>query len=114
MRELAAQGLVWFPHDQLLSTRSGILRAFRQAGCPIEIVQDPNRTMTTLACVAAGYGVSLQPRSVKALQFSDVRLCEIPRGDALPLFEMNVIWPARTRSTLADRCVDLITPSLVD
>lgn len=114
LRELATQGLVWFPHDQLPGTRSGILSAFRQAGCPIKIVQDANRTLTALACVAAGCGVSLLPRSVEALQFSGVRLCEILDGDALPLFEMSVMWPARSRPTLADRFADLVTPSRVD
>jgi DNA-binding transcriptional LysR family regulator len=114
LRELAAKGLVWFPHDQLSGTRAGILSAFRQAGCPIEIVQDANRILTALACVAAGCGVSLLPRSVQALQFSGVRLCEILDGEALPLFELSVIWPARARPTLADRFAELITPYSMD
>lgn len=110
LRELAGEGLVWFPHDHLASTRAGILSAFRQAGCPIEISQDANRILTALACVAAGCGISLLPNSLRALQLEGVRLCEIRDGESLPQFELSVIWPARARPTLADVFADLITP----
>ncbi|AMH43659.1 LysR family transcriptional regulator [Burkholderia sp. PAMC 26561] len=108
LSELAPHGLVWFPHGQLPGVRAGILSAFRQAGCAVEIVQDANRSLTVLACVAAGCGVSLLPRSVRALQFSGVRLCEISDGAALPPFELSAVWPARARTTLADRFAGLI------
>jgi DNA-binding transcriptional LysR family regulator len=110
LRELAQHGLVWFPQGQLPNIRAGILSAFRQADCAVEIVQDANRSLTVLACVAAGCGVSLLPRSVRALQFSGVRLCEIIDGAALPRFELSAIWPARARQTLADRFAELIEP----
>ncbi|MFK4446664.1 DNA-binding transcriptional LysR family regulator [Caballeronia udeis] len=110
LRDLAEHGLVWFPHGQLPGVRAGILSAFRQAGCEVEIVQEANRSLTVLACVAAGCGVSLLPHSVRALQFSGVRLCEIADGAALPYFELSAIWPARARPTLADRFAELIKP----
>ncbi|MFM0557211.1 LysR family transcriptional regulator [Paraburkholderia sediminicola] len=110
LRELAQHGLVWFPQGQLPNIRAGILSAFRQADCAVEIVQDANRSLTVLACVAAGCGVSLLPCSVRALQFSGVRLCEIIDGAALPRFELSAIWPARARQTLADRFAELIEP----
>ena len=71
---------------------------------------DRRPALTVLACVAAGCGVSLLPRSVLALQFSGVRLCEIIDGAALPRFELSAIWPARARQTLADRFAELIEP----
>jgi len=110
LRELAPHGLVWFPQGQLPGVRAGILSAFRQAGCEVEIAQEANRSLTVIACVAAGCGVSLLPHSVRALQFSGVRLCEIVDGAALPRFELSAIWPARARQTLADRFADLIEP----
>jgi len=94
----------------LPGVRAGILSAFRQAGCEVEIAQEANRSLTVLACVAAGCGVSLLPHSVRALQFSGVRLCEIVDGAALPRFELSAIWPARARQTLADRFAELIEP----
>jgi DNA-binding transcriptional LysR family regulator len=108
LRELAPHGLVWFPHVQLPGIRAGILSAFRQAGYAVEIVQDANRSLTVHACVAAGCGVSLLPRSVRALQFSGVKLAEIIDGAALPRFELSAIWPTRARQTLADRFAELI------
>lgn len=114
LRELAERGLVWFPQDQLPVIRAGILSAFRQAGCEANIVQDANRSLTVLACVAAGCGVSLLPQSVRTLQFAGVRLCDVADGDTLPPFELSAIWPHRSRPALADRFAGLIVPRGVD
>jgi hypothetical protein len=48
------------------------------------------------------------PRSVRALQFSGVKLAGIIDGAALLRFELSAIWPARARQTLADRFAELI------
>jgi hypothetical protein len=48
------------------------------------------------------------PRSVKAIQFEGVRVCEVREGDALPLFELSAIWPHRSRPTLADKFAALL------
>lgn len=110
LKELSEAGLVWFPHDQLPVIRAGILSAFRQAGYEASVAQDANRSLTVLACVAAGCGVSLLPQSVQALQFAGVRLCEVRDGAALPRFELSAVWPHRSRPTLADRFAALFAP----
>ncbi len=109
LAELASMGLVWFPHGQLPVVRAGILSAFRKFGCEANVVQDANRSLTVLACVAAGCGASLLPRSVKAIQFAGVRVCEVRESDALPLFELSAIWPHRSRPTLADKFAALLS-----
>jgi DNA-binding transcriptional LysR family regulator len=108
LADLAAIGLVWFPHDQLPLIRAGILSAFRQAGHPVDIVLDVNRTLTVVSCVAAGCGVSLLPRSIHAFAFDGVTYSAIRDGAALPNFELSAIWPARSRPTLADRFAALL------
>jgi DNA-binding transcriptional LysR family regulator len=108
LKDLSEAGLVWFPSDQLPVVRAGILSAFRQAGCEANVVQDANRSLTVLACVAAGCGASLLPRSVTALQFAGVRFCDVRDGDNLPPFELSAIWPMRSRPTLADRFAALL------
>ncbi|PMS38118.1 LysR family transcriptional regulator [Trinickia symbiotica] len=108
LAELADIGLVWFPQDQLPGIRAGILSAFRKAGREATIVQDANRSLTVLACVAAGCGASLLPHSTKTLQFAGVRLCEVRDGEYLPPFELSAIWPQRSRPTLADRFASLL------
>lgn len=108
LKDLSDAGLVWFPGDQLPVVRAGILSAFRKAGCEANVVQDANRSLTVLACVAAGCGASLLPQSVTALQFAGVRFCEVRDGDNLPPFELSAIWPMRSRPTLADRFAALL------
>lgn len=108
LQDLAGTGLVWFPHDQLPLIRAGILSAFRQAGHPVDIVLDVNRTLTVISCVAAGCGVSLLPHSIHTFAFEGVAYSTIRDGGALPLFELSAIWPARSRPTLADRFAALL------
>ncbi|AET94225.1 LysR family transcriptional regulator [Caballeronia cordobensis] len=108
LKDLSDAGLVWFPSDQLPVVRAGILSAFRKAGCEANVVQDANRSLTVLACVAAGCGASLLPQSVTALQFAGVRFCDVRDGDNLPPFELSAIWPTRSRPTLADRFAALL------
>ncbi|GJH21695.1 LysR family transcriptional regulator [Caballeronia novacaledonica] len=108
LKDLSDAGLVWFPSDQLPVVRAGILSAFRKAGCEANVVQDANRSLTVLACVAAGCGASLLPQSVTALQFAGVRFCDVRDGDNLPPFELSAIWPMRSRPTLADRLAALL------
>jgi DNA-binding transcriptional LysR family regulator len=108
LRDLSEAGLVWFPSDQLPVVRAGMLSAFRKAGCEANVVQDANRSLTVLACVAAGCGASLLPQSVTALQFAGVRFCDVRDGDNLPPFELSAIWPLRSRPTLADRFAALL------
>jgi DNA-binding transcriptional LysR family regulator len=108
LKDLSDAGLVWFPSDQLPVVRAGILSAFRKAGCEANVVQDANRSLTVLACVAAGCGASLLPQSVTALQFAGVRFCDVRDGDNLPPFELSAIWPHRSRPTLADRFAALL------
>ncbi|WP_321818179.1 MULTISPECIES: LysR family transcriptional regulator [unclassified Paraburkholderia] len=110
LADLARIGLVWFPHGQLPVVRAGILSAFRKFGCEANIVQDANRSLTVLACVAAGCGASLLPESVKAIQFEGVRVCEVREENVLPLFELSAIWPHRSRPTLADKFAALLGP----
>jgi DNA-binding transcriptional LysR family regulator len=112
LRELADLGLVWFPHDQLPVIRAGILSAFRKAGCEANVVQHANRSLTVLACVAAGCGASLLPQSVQAIQFAGVRLCEVRDGASLPFFELSAIWPHRSKPALADKFASLLRPNL--
>lgn len=110
LADLARIGLVWFPHGQLPVVRAGILSAFRKFGCEANIVQDANRSLTVLACVAAGCGASLLPESVKAIQFEGVRVCEVREENVLPRFELSAIWPHRSRPTLADKFAALLGP----
>ena len=102
MAEIGAHGLVWFPAQQMPALRTQMLGAFRSAGHDLRVVQDANRTLTVLACVAAGLGWSLLPSSVQALRHEGVRYAQVRDGAALPSFELAAMWLMRSRPTFAD------------
>jgi DNA-binding transcriptional LysR family regulator len=102
LAEVAQRGLVWFPEVQMPALRAELLGVFRRRGHDASVVQDANRTLTVLACVAAGMGWSLLPESVRALRHEGVRYASVRDGEELPRFELSALWPARSRPTLAD------------
>ncbi len=110
LAEVAQHGLVWFPEQQIPALRSQMLGAMRRAGHPVQVVQDANRTLTVLACVAAGLGWSLLPRSARALRHEGVRYAEVRDGAGLPAFELSAMWLARSRPTFADAFAQKLGP----
>lgn len=103
MAGIARAGLVMFPQAQLPVFYASILDAMRKSGHDAPVVQEANRTLTVLACVAGGCGVALLPTWIRALDFRGVRFCEVRDGAALPSFDLSAIWPARSVPGLADR-----------
>jgi DNA-binding transcriptional LysR family regulator len=110
LAEIAQHGLVWFPEQQIPTLRGQLLSAIRRAGHQVQVVQDANRTLTVLACVAAGLGWSLLPHSVRALRHEGVRYAEVRDGADLPAFELSAMWLARSRPTFADAFAQLLRP----
>lgn len=110
LEEIARHGLVWFPEPQIPALRAQLLGALRRAGHETRVVQDANRTLTVLACVAAGLGWSLLPRSVRALRHEGVRYAEVRDGAGLPAFELSALWLARSRPTFADLFATMLRP----
>lgn len=108
IQQLADTGLVWFPEQQLPLIRNAILSTFRRQGHPIKIIQEANRTLTVVAYVAAGRGVSLLPASVQDLHYKGTQYCEIRDSADLPHFELSAIWPALSWQTMADRFAELL------
>ena len=102
LAELAQQGLVWFPEQQVSGLRNEMLSAIRSAGHHVAIVQEANRTLTVLAAVAGGLGWSLLPCSVRALHHEGVRYAEVRDGACLPPYELAAMWRMRSRSSFAD------------
>ncbi|RCW71707.1 LysR family transcriptional regulator [Pseudorhodoferax soli] len=108
LADIARHGLVWFPEQQIPALRARLLSAFRSAGHDVHVVQDANRTLTVLACVAAGLGWSLLPSSVRALQHEGVRFAEVSDVDVLPRFELSALWRMRSRPGFADLFAEML------
>jgi len=102
MADIARAGLVMFPHAQLPTFYEAVMDAFRKEGLDAEIVQEANRTLTVLACVAGGCGIALLPSWIRSLDFAGVRYCEVADGARLPSFDVSAIWPKHAVAGLAD------------
>ena len=103
LADVAAMGLVWFPKSQLPALRADITSAFSRAGLELRVVQEANRSLTVLSCVAAGVGASLLPQSAAVLQHQGVRFVPLRDGERLPYFELSVLWQASGRPTIASQ-----------
>lgn len=108
LADIARHGLVWFPEQQIPALRARLLSAFRSAGHDVRVVQDANRTLTVLACVAAGLGWSLLPGSVRALQHEGVRFANVQEVDLLPRFALSALWRMRSRPGFADLFAEML------
>lgn len=102
LADIAEAGLVIFPERQLPAFYAEVHGALRKAGLAPAHVQEANRTLTVLACVAGGCGFALLPSWIRALNFHGVRFCEVRDGQDLPSFDLAAIWPARSTPGLAD------------
>lgn len=108
LAELAQRGLVFAPREQVPMMRAEILSALRQAGKEGRVVQEAYRIMAVLACVAGHCGVSLLPEATRDLGFPGVQFREVRESRLLPMVELSVIWPARSRRTLAECFADIL------
>ncbi|WP_406623733.1 LysR family transcriptional regulator [Acidovorax sp. SDU_ACID1] len=106
LADVARLGLVWFPQAQLPALRAGIAQAFSRAGLEMRVVQEANRSLTVLSCVAAGIGASLLPQSATVLRHRGVRFAPLRDGERLPHFELSVLWQASGRPTIASQLAD--------
>jgi len=106
LADVARLGLVWFPQAQLPALRAGIASAFSRAGLELRVVQEANRSLTVLSCVAAGIGASLLPQSAAVLQHRGVQFVPLADGERLPHFELSVLWQASGRPTIASQLAD--------
>ena len=106
LADVARLGLVWFPQAQLPALRAGIASAFSRAGLELRVVQEANRSLTVLSCVAAGIGASLLPQSAAVLQHRGVQFVPLADGERLPHFELSALWQASGRPTIASQLAD--------
>jgi len=105
---IAEHGLI-LPPETEGGLQARILHAIEKAGIRPRVAQEANRGQTMLACVAAGLGVALVPRSIQMTSFRGVRFCRI-KPDVLPNQDISVVWRPNARPQLADRFVAMLSP----
>lgn len=95
LAEIAHQGLVLYPAEQLPVLHMDILNAFASAGLQVRVNQYANRTLTVLACVSAGLGVGLLPYWIRSVGFDGVRFCDVVEADRLPSLDLVALFTAK-------------------
>lgn len=103
LRRLAREGLVMFEQDQVPMLRTGVLEALVKLDEEYRVVQEVGHTLTALACVATGLGVSLLPSPTQAVRFPGVRYCQVREQNLLPTLQLSAVWHARSKPTIVDR-----------
>lgn len=101
LEEISAFGLVLYPKEQLPHLYAGIAEAIRELNCELKVNQLANRTLTVLACVAAGVGIGLLPSWIQSVSFPGVVFREITNGHHLPTFDLIAISRAKSAALLS-------------
>lgn len=94
LQEIARQGLVLYPSAQLPVLHTDILNAFAALDLQVRVNQYANRTLTVLACVAAGLGVGLLPNWIRSIGFEGVRFCDVADG-TLPDLDLVALFTSK-------------------
>jgi DNA-binding transcriptional LysR family regulator len=114
LRRLAREGLVMFDQDQIPMLRTGVLQALVKLDEEYRVVQEVGHTLTALACVGTGLGVSLLPSGTQWVQFPGVRYCQVRERNLLPSLQLSVVWPARSKPTIVDRFAKVLRAASAD
>lgn len=103
LQTLAREGLVMLDQDQVPLLRSGIVNALVKINEEYRVVQEVSRTLTVLACVATGMGVSLLPSGTRRIQMPGVRYCEVRERRLLPQLQLSAVWQPGPRPSPVER-----------
>ncbi|HYF17437.1 MAG TPA: LysR substrate-binding domain-containing protein [Ramlibacter sp.] len=114
LRRLAREGLVMFDQDQIPLLRTGVLQALVKLDEEYRVVQEVGHTLTALACVGTGLGVSLLPSGTQQVQFPGVRYCQVREKNLLPSLQLSAVWPARSKPTIVDRFAKVLKSASAD
>lgn len=107
IRELAMYELISFPTEEFPDFRYWVVKAYQNAGSELRIAQETRRATTALACVAAGYGVTLVPSYVSGTRFHGVRFLSIRDAQNLPRAVLSILWRASAHLGPASLVIEL-------
>ncbi len=88
---LANEPWIWFARQYDPTTYDYMMRLFEQVGFIPNIVQEINQQQMILSLIAAGFGISLAPKSTPGIaENKDIAFRDLI--DPTPVVEFNVIW----------------------
>ncbi|UTH72700.1 LysR substrate-binding domain-containing protein [Chromobacterium sp. IIBBL 290-4] len=80
--ELFQEALIGYPQESGAGLRDVILQLARQAGMPLNIVQEAGEAITQIGLAAAGVGVAILPSPLECVQIPAVRYVPISDEEA--------------------------------
>lgn len=90
IRELSNQPMILFPRRISPEYYDRVVSLFHRSGASLNVVQDSEHVQTTLSLVAAGFGLSVFPESIRACSYEDVVYQTL--SDASSWVETALVW----------------------
>ena len=104
---LANEPWIWFARQYDPTTYDYMMRLFEQVGFLPNIIQEINQQQVILSLIAAGFGVSLAPKSTPGIAGNkDVAFRDLI--DPTPVVEFNVIWRRGDTSPVLQAFLDIV------
>lgn len=98
--------LIMFPRESHPALYDALITGFHDLGISPRIVQDALRIETGRALVAAGMGLSIQPRSASRIQRPGVTYR--PLEGPFPEPELRVVWKAGSKTPALKRFLEVV------
>ncbi|WP_460030241.1 LysR family transcriptional regulator [Megalodesulfovibrio paquesii] len=104
----AVRGEPWIMYPRQIQPQlyDAVSAAFARAGAPMQVVQEAVGKRTTLALVAAGFGVALMPRTMSDGGRPGVSFVSL--GPGLPQVQIHLAWPSGAQSPALRRVLEML------
>ena len=104
---LANEPWIWFARQYDPTTYDYMMRLFEQVGFVPNVIQEINQQQVILSLIAAGFGISLAPKSTPGIaENKDIAFRDLV--DPTPIVEFNVIWRRGDNSSVLRAFLDTV------
>ena len=107
LAQLAHEPWIWFARPFDPTTYDYMMRLFEQVGFRPNITQEINSQQIILGLVAAGFGITLAPKSIEHLgEYKDVIFIDLI--NPTPVVEFNILWRRNDTSPVLQAFLDIV------
>ena len=107
LAELAHESWIWFARPFDPTTYDYMMRLFEQVGFRPNITQEINSPQIIMSLVAAGFGVSMAPKSIeRSGESKDVVFLDLT--EPTPIVEFNILWRRNDTSPVLQAFLDIV------
>lgn len=106
LEDLKGEPMIFYPRHLQPQLFDALIGCFQRAGVSPDIVQESNTEQSTIALVAAGFGLSLVPGSSRKNKRNGVHFLSL-RGD-LPYWELTMVWDEAREGPILNRFFEVV------